>query len=153
MSFMNKSALLSAIAVLLLFCGNSVPFQDEAFLRRPVGISVTAVSPLNFQRQYFVQNLEKSFLGYNVYIARNTIGDSEVGGTIPALLIDGQLPTLKHSISDFNVDTAQTVTIERFNDSVTKFEEGITYFFRITAYSRQPLESLPSNVVSATAIP
>ena len=150
--------ILSLLPLLLLtfYCGNSLPFQDEIVLARPTGITITAVSPLKFDLSYFVQNQEDTFTGYNIYIARSTIGESETVSTntvIPPLILDGSVPTFKHSKAEVNVNTPVTKTLSVYNDAVTAFENGVTYFFRITAYSRTKIESRPSNEVSATAIP
>ena len=141
--------------LLNLSCGSSIPFQAETDLKRPVGLSVAAISGLKFQLSYFVQNQESSFIGY---IARNTIGDPEArtGSTIPALNLDGTLPTFKHSRTDIDLNIPKTAVVSLYNDAVTNFEVGVTYFFRITACARNlslssQQESLPSNEVSATA--
>ena len=141
-----------------LSCGSSIPFQAETDLKRPVGLSVTAISGLKFQLSYFVQNQESSFIGYNLYIARNTIGDQEAraDSTIPALNLDGTLPTFKHSSTDIDLNIPKTAEVSLYHDAVTNFEVGVTYFFRITACARNlslssQQESLPSNEVSVTA--
>lgn len=155
MGLVNKKLVFYiAIGVLMLtmFCGNSIPYQDDETLNRPVGISVTAKSGLAFNITYTVQNEESVFDGYNIYMSRSTIGDAEIN-SIPPYPLDGTLPTVKHSAEDYNVNQTHTVTIEYYQDGVTRFEEGVTYFFRMVAHGRNNSQSLPSNEVSAVALP
>ena len=133
-------------------CGNTIPFLDESKLIRPVGLELEVLPGLKFRLKYFVQNQERIFNGYNVYVARNSIGDGEIYGVIKPISLNGALPTLQHYADDFDVTKQRVVDIDVYNDSVNRFEVGITYFFRIAAASRKNLLSIPSNEVSGVAI-
>ena len=156
MSFLNLKQLhiyFIYVFVLLVFsCGNTIPFLNESKLVRPVGIEVEAIAGLKFNLKYYIQNQERIFDGYNIYISRKSIGDAEVYGIIPALNLNGTLPTLQHSPNDFDINKERTITIDVYNDAVTKFEKGVTYYFRITAHSRRDTLSLPSNEIAVVAI-
>jgi hypothetical protein len=145
-----KSALLTLL-VLLAGCGTSIPFDQELTLKRPTGLNVVALSGRRMQVEYYVQNQEDTFDGYNLLIARVSIGDSEVFTQEP-LIINGSVPTFLHSSSEFNVSAVRTVIIDRLTN-VLPFEVGTTYFFRIQAHSRKGVRSEGSNEVQVTALP
>jgi hypothetical protein len=133
--------------LMLLSCGNNIPFQEVAELKRPVGLQVSPNNGLSFTLSLYVQNQEEIFDGYNLLISRSSIPD---GSTSP-VIIDGTLPTFKYGPEDFNVITAKTISINTF-DGFRSFESGVTYFFRVCAHSRTGRVSELSNEVSAEAI-
>lgn len=146
-----KYIVMTLLTVIFSFsCGNSIPFEEETTLKRPVGLSADAVSGRQVQISYFIQNQEKTFDGYNLHISRATISDSEAISGRP-LIIDGTAPTFKHKISEFDASNPVTVTLSTF-DGIQKFETGVTYFFRMTAHSRNGSISEPSNEVSVVII-
>ena len=137
-------------------CGNNIPFGREIYLVRPVNLQVEALPNLRFKISYSVQNQELSFDGYNLYISRSPISEGQVYSSLSPLSRDGGLPTFRHRPEDFNPNQLQEVIIERYVDTVTKFEAGIRYYFRMTAHSRETsgsIESRPSNEVERAAIP
>ncbi|HRP68121.1 MAG TPA: hypothetical protein PLY93_01140 [Turneriella sp.] len=139
------------LSVLLFFlsCGTDIPFDQELYLKRPTGLSVTAIADKKMSVTYYVQNQEATFDGYNLLIDRLTIGDGNAQ-TMEPLTIDGGVPTFQHSPSDYNINTPRTAIISRFTN-VLPFEVGTTYFFRLQAHSRKGVRSEASNEVSATA--
>lgn len=141
----------SFLALTLSACGTSIPFDQELILRRPTGLQVTAQAGQKMLVQYAVQNQEETFDGYNLLIARVSIGDSEAF-TMEPLTINGSVPTFLHSHKEFDPNTLRSVVLERFTN-VLPFEIGTTYFFRLQAHSRKGVRSEASNEVSATAIP
>ncbi len=149
---MNLKLYLYSSFFLLIACGNSIPFENNVRLLRPVGIQVIPQSDLKFKLIYFVQNQESTFDGYNLYISRNPISEGNIGHTVPALSINGALPTFQHGPEDFDVDEPKEALIQFFNDGISRFEDGITYYFRLTAHSRRGSLSKLSNEVSAKAI-
>ena len=139
------------LPLILASCGNNIPFQEVAELKRPVGLQVAAAGSLTFTLTFYVQNQEEIFDGYNLIISRSTIPDgSNLSGS--PLIIDGTLPTLKYGPEDFDVNNSKAVTITNF-DGFRSFENGVTYFFRIAAHSRTGRVSELSNEVSAVAAP
>jgi hypothetical protein len=133
-----------------LGCGTSIPFDQELILKRPTGLQVTAQAGQKMLVQYTVQNQEQTFDGYNLVIARVSIGDSEAYSMEP-LTINGSVPTFLHSSSEYNVNTVRSVVLERFTNTFP-FEVGTTYFFRLQAHSRKGVKSQPSNEVSAVGM-
>lgn len=146
-----KFSALSILLIVTLHCGTSIPFDQELTLKRPTGISVTALAGQKMQLQYTVQNQEQTFDGYNVLISRTEIGDSEIYSMEP-LTINGSVPTLLHSNADYNINLVRSATLNRFTN-VLPFEIGTTYFFRIQAHSRKGVRSEGSNLVSAVGQP
>ncbi len=137
----------------LYSCGNNIPFPEERVLKRPVGLSVTANTGLTFTLRYFVQNQEPTFDGYDLFIKREPIGDSEpISGQLQPVNLTGTLPTFRHGPEDFEPSAAREVLVTTI-DGVREFEAGFTYFFRLTAHSRRGFRSDPSNEVSAQALP
>lgn len=139
------------LALLMAGCGTNIPFDQELILKRPTGLAVTALPQRKMQVQYAVQNQEETFDGYNLLIARVSIGDSEAFSMEP-LTINGSIPTFLHTRADFDPNNPRTVILERFTN-VMPFEPGTTYFFRLQAHSRKGVRSEASNEVSATALP
>ncbi|MCB1199180.1 MAG: hypothetical protein KDK41_00940 [Leptospiraceae bacterium] len=142
----------------LLNCGNDIPFDQENFLNRPVGLQVTALAGRQFQVSYSVQNQEKTFDGYNLYVARQTIGDGELDASVPALIFNGATPTFQHGPEDFAPNTVLTRVISGINFTSTlqflcESSPPITYYFRIAAHSRKGIRSDPSNEVTAVCQP
>jgi len=137
--------------LILLQCGNNIPYSKETLLKRPVGVSIVAKSGLAFDLSYHVQNEEDTFDGYNVYISRDSISDSEIETLVPALNLSGSLPTFQHSKDEVDFVNSVTQNIALYSDSITNFENGVTYFFRIAAHSRYGYLSKASNEVSAAA--
>lgn len=140
-------------------CGSDIPFDQEVFLNRPVGLQVKALAGRRFEIQYTVQNQEKTFDGYNLYVARQTIGEGELDTTIQPILINGALPSFQHGPEEFNpnIMVTQIVTGLNFNSTLQFYCEShppITYYFRIAAHSRKGLRSIgASNEVSAVCTP
>ncbi len=60
---------------ILASCGNNIPFQEVAELKRPVGLQVASAGSLTFTLTFYVQNQEEIFDGYNLIISRSTIPD------------------------------------------------------------------------------
>ncbi len=147
----NMKRAILAIIIVFAGCGTSIPFDQELTLKRPTGLNVVALSGRRMQIEYYVQNQEDTFDGYNLLISRVRIGDSEVFSMEP-LIINGSVPTFLHSSSEFNVSAVKTVIIDRLTN-VLPFEIGTTYFFRIQAHSRKGVRSEGSNEVQATALP
>jgi hypothetical protein len=145
-----KPALLTLL-ILCAGCGTSIPFDQEFTLKRPTGLNVVALSGRRMQVEYYVQNQEDTFDGYNLLISRVSIGDSEVFSMEP-LIVNGSVPTFLHSSSEFNVSAVRTVIIDRLTN-VLPFEVSTTYFFRIQAHSRKGVRSEGSNEIQVTALP
>ena len=150
---MKSRVLFISLAMLAQRCGTSIPLDVENQLVRPVGVTVTALAGQKMLVQYTVQNQERTFDGYNLAIARTTIGDGEAA-SLPPLTITGSYPTFIHSNSDYNPNLVISQTLSRFTNTMP-FEVGTTYFFRLIAHSRKDpaKNSLPSNEVSATGMP
>jgi hypothetical protein len=139
------------VALVVLGCGTSIPFDLELYLKRPTGLKVTALPGQKMLVEYTVQNQEETFDGYNLLISRVSIGDSEAFSLEP-LTINGSIPTFLHSRNEFDVNRIRSVTLERFTN-VLPFEVGTTYYFRLQAHSRKGVRSEASNEVTATALP
>lgn len=150
---MKSTVILFSIILIVNRCGTSIPLDVENQLIRPVGLTVTALSGQKMLVQYTVQNQERTFDGYNLAIARTTIGDGEAA-SLPPLTITGSYPTFIHSNADYNPNVVISQTLSRFTNTLP-FEVGTTYFFRLIAHSRKDpaKNSLPSNEVSATGMP
>lgn len=146
-----KFSALTILLLILLQCGTSIPFDEERYLKRPTGISVTALPGRIMQLSYTVQNQEQTFDGYNILISRTEIGDSEVFSMEP-LILNGSVPTILHSKDDYNINLVRTATLPRLTNTLP-FEVGTTYFFRIQAHSRKGVRSEGSNQVRAVGIP
>lgn len=146
-----KPVLFCILTAFALRCGTSIPFDQELTLKRPTGLNVVALSGKRMEVQYYVQNQEQTFDGYNLLIGRVSIGDSEVYSLEP-LTVNGSVPTFLHSSAEFSVSTLRTVILDRLTN-VLPFEAGTTYFFRIQAHSRKGVRSEGSNEVIATTLP
>lgn len=140
-----------ALLCVSLGCGTDIPFDQELYLRRPTGLQVTALAGQQMRVEYAVQNQEATFDGYNLLIARVSIGDGEAQ-TMEPLTINGSTPTFLHNKSQYDVNTLRSVTLSRFTN-VLPFEVGTTYFFRLQAHSRKGIRSEASNEVSAVGLP
>lgn len=149
---MKSAALLLTVFFAANGCGTSIPLDVENQLVRPVGLTVTALAGQKMLVQYTVQNQERTFDGYNLVIARTTIGDGEAAG-LPPLTITGSYPTFIHANTDYNPNVVISQTLLRFTNT-QPFEVGTTYFFRLIAHSRKDASknSLPSNEVSAMGL-
>lgn len=134
-----------------LNCGMNIPYDEELSLKRPTGLSVTALSGKKMLVEYAVQNQEKTFDGYNLLVSRVSISDGEAYSMEP-LTINGSTPTFLHSNSEYDVNRRLSVTVSRFTN-VMPFEVGTAYFFRLQAHSRKGVRSEASNEVQATALP
>ncbi len=148
--------ILSCIIFLYMTCGSNIPFGNEVYLLRPIDIRVEAIPQQRFKFSYFIQNEERSFNGYNLYISRTSISDGEIYSSLTPLSRDGGLPTFRHHPKEFNLDQLQSVILDRYIDTISKFEVKTQYYFKMTAHSRTTangIESQPSNEVTAIAIP
>ncbi|RME91629.1 MAG: hypothetical protein D6767_04840 [Candidatus Hydrogenedentota bacterium] len=134
-------------------CSNYIGFAENQTLSRPVGMSLTALSGQKFQITYTVQNQEAVFDGYNVYAELTDFSEGEINSTVFPLLVDGSEPTLKHSPEDFNLSKKITVEFQYLSDTVTKFEVGSTYTFKMAAHGRNGERSLLSPALTAKALP
>ena len=132
-------------------CGNSIPFEEEIRLARPVGIEIQPQAGLNFLLLYYIQNQEKTFDGYNLYISRTTISEGEIYSVLSPFSRDGGLPTFRHGPGELNLNDPQEALLEFYADGITRFEKDIQYYFRMTAHSRENLISKPSNEVNSIA--
>ncbi|MDH5717863.1 MAG: hypothetical protein OEZ22_09515 [Spirochaetia bacterium] len=151
---MNKKILLLFLHCLVftfISCGNNIPYTEETILKRPVGLKLEAKTGLSFDIIYFVQNEEETFDGYNLYISRKPISDSE-RSSLPPLNLKGSLPTFHHTAQDVNLTTPVVENIHLYSDNITKFEEGVTYYFRMAAHSKYGYLSELSNEISEIAI-
>ncbi|MBV6493375.1 MAG: hypothetical protein LDLANPLL_01391 [Turneriella sp.] len=146
----SKKVILYTAFLFVISCGTSIPFDEELYLKRPTGLQVTAISGRRMQVTYYIQNQEATFDGYNLLISRLSIGDGDAYSLEP-LVIDGSVPTFKHSSNDYNVNVPRVVTISRLTN-VLPFEVGTAYFFRLQAHSRKGVRSEASNEVSAVTI-
>lgn len=149
---MKSGTLIFSIFLVVTRCGTSIPLDIENQLVRPVGLTVTAQAGQKMLVQYTVQNQERTFDGYNLVIARTTIGDGEAASITP-LTLTGSYPTFIYSNADYNPNLVISQTLSRFTNTLP-FEVGTTYFFRLIAHSRKDpaKNSLPSNEVSATGL-
>lgn len=149
---MKSAVFFLTVVFLANNCGTSIPLDVENQLIRPVGLTVTAQAGQKMLVQYTVQNQERTFDGYNLVIARTTIGDGEAASITP-LTITGSYPTFIHSNADYNPNLVISQTLLRFTNTLP-FEVGTTYFFRLIAHSRKDpaKNSLPSNEVSAMGL-
>ena len=152
-------ALLTGISSLQ--CQTEITYKMNEELQRPVGLQVYALNGGVFRVQYYVQNEEDTFDGYNLYISRISSGDQN---TLEPYQLTGSTPTLLHSAADVDYLNPVTVDIYRYMDvirdingksitSFTPFETGTRYYFKIRAHSRFNDISLPSNEVSAITKP
>jgi len=141
-----------SIIVFLFQCGSNLNYIESEPLARPTGISVSATSNREFTLKYFIQNQENNFNGYNLYISKTKISDSDPNNTISPITFDGELPSFRHNSSNFNTDKQQSVKILFFSKNKIKFEEDTYYYFILTAHSINNLNSLPSNEVMVKTI-
>ena len=132
-------------------CGNSIPIESEVRLNRPLGMTIQAQPRLMFLLSYIVQNQENTFDGYDLYIARTPISEGEIYSSLLPFSYDGGTPTFRHTRDDFDIENPREVSLKFYSDAITRFEKDITYYFRMTAHSREGLISEPSDEVSAVA--
>ena len=114
-----------------------------------------------FQLNYFVTNTEVNFTGYNVYIANYPqTAESIIGSQNNDNLYmpRGVSPSFIHANtgepngSMFTTDMiAQVVNYHHPPPAATPFYPCQRYYFRMTAYLSNQLESLPSAQVSSCA--
>jgi|GEM_PF-2127563 len=158
------TAFLTAWLLASFSCNPKARNFDGEIPNQPVGIKVRANSGLTFTLYYYVQNQETSFDGYNVYITRESTGNTQPANLYPPYSLRGSSPTLVHNQSDIDVDQPRIFFIPSFvtfhpnsygaqNTLYLPFQAGVRYFFKITAHTIFDKESLPSNEVSAVAIP
>jgi len=131
---------------------------------QPTGLKVRANNGLTFTLFYYVQNRETSFDGYNIYITSESTGNLNLSGSYQPYTFNGSVPTLIHNSKDVNADQPVSATLASFVVASTNssgnssalflpFQAGKRYFFKITAHTSFDVESLPSNEVSAVALP
>ena len=142
-------------------CLTNITYKKNETLERPVGLQVYALSGGKFQINYYVQNSEDTFDGYNLYISRESTGDYD---ELEPYLLTGSTPTFLHDPGEVDLITPQTQQVTQFMDiykditnnvtiSFVPFETGTRYYFKVRAHSRFNVVSLPSNEVSAVALP
>ena len=137
----------------LAHCGTTIYAPKESSLDRPLGLEVTPIANQKFQISYFVTNQEEIFLGYNLYVSKISITDSDFGENplVNHLLPEGEQPTFPYSKLDFDSETAQNETIEFFDGVRLQFECDQEYFFRLRAFGEGGRHSQPSNEDSGIA--
>ena len=146
---------------LTLSCASNIGYQVNETLDRPVGLQVYARPGGLFVISYYVQNDEDTFDGYNLYISRESTGDTN---KIPPYTINGSIPTFLHTSANYDPNTAVNVSISEFMDvrvdlngnkttNYVPFETGTRYYFKIKAHSRFNFLSQPSNEASAVTLP
>lgn len=157
--FIKKRSTLPCCGIfffLILFCNPNLKDNPYQKPQPPVGLKVFANSGKTFTLYYYVQNKEASFDGYNIYISKVPTGQTTPDYNC-RYNITGGTPTVTHSGSDFNAGTAKTITLSYFpcdlGSRAVPFEQGLRYYFKMTAHTYYDQESLPSNEVSAVAIP
>ncbi|MDH4263394.1 MAG: hypothetical protein OEV78_10165 [Spirochaetia bacterium] len=164
--YLKKFTILFICGILFLITENCNPKlrnNEQEIPKPPIGIKVKANSGLTFTLYYYVQNKETSFDGYNVYITREATGNTSLVNIYPPYSINGGFPTLIHTGNEVNVDQPKTFTLSNFiiynsnsvgsnNTLYIPFQNGVRYFFKITAHTNFDVESSPSNEVSAVAI-
>ncbi len=131
----------------------------------PALVSVTAVETnppatalrYEFDVQYFVTNTEDGFLGYNLYIdSSQTSAQAAILGLIGSpYLPTGVAPSFSHATSTPSTANADLVT-QRVSDfrappAPENFQACELYFFRITAVTRNGIESPPSAQIQRCA--
>jgi hypothetical protein len=124
----------------------------------PALVSVTAVEtqqvgePLRyeFDVRYFVTNSEDGFLGYNLYVdSSQTSAEAAILGITGApYLPNGVAPSFNHSAEEASTASTDLQT-QRVNDfkaapAPESFQSCELYFFRITAVTRNGIQSNPS---------
>lgn len=166
-----RRAACAAIAVLLSACGTNTdePVLPAYLIFTAVGApALVAVTPLEtnppatslryeFDVQYFITNTEDGFVGYNLYIdsSQTSAQAALLGITGSPFLPQGTAPSFDHS--DRQASTASTDLItQRVNNfraapAPEVFQSCELYFFRITAVTRNGIESSPSPQVQQCA--
>ena len=112
-----------------------------------------------FQLRYFVTNEELNFLGYNVYIslhprtAENIIIAGGSDGPDGPYSPNGVLPSFMHARDRTQVGQMISQNIDFFIPAParTPFYLCQRYYFRLTAYLSNQLESLPSAQIRGCA--
>ncbi len=158
---------LSALAI--ASCG--VNAEDPVFplyvalspIGAPAIVSVTAVEvqspgdPLRygFDLKYYVTNQESGFVGYNLYISdTSTSAQAVLGGVVgQPYLPAGIRPSFDHANDPPNTSTLITQRLTEFKAAPGPEPFGICelYYFRMSAYTREGLESIPGAEINACA--
>ena len=145
-------------------CINDLSYNEQEFLERPTGLVVTALSGQKFKVEYYVQNTENTFDGYNLYISRHSSGDGGGNLNLEAYNYDGSVPTFVHSSAEYDLVNPVSFTLTEYMGVIeaidgstfvyyVPFETGVTYYFKIKAHSQFDTLSEFSNEVSATTLP
>lgn len=131
----------------------------------PALVSVTPVETnppatalrYEFDVRYFVTNTEDGFVGYNLYIdsSQTSAQAAILGITGDPFLPEGIAPSFSHATttpSTANADIViQRVSNFRAPPAPENFQACELYFFRITAVTRNAIESPPSAQVQQCA--
>ena len=160
-----------ALATLLSACGTNTdePVLPAFLIFTNVGApALVSVTPLEtnppatslryeFDVQYFITNTEDGFVGYNLYIdSSQTSAQAALLGIVgEPFLPNGISPSFEHSQADASTANASLVT-QRVNNfrappAPENFQTCELYFFRITAVTRNGIESAPSPQVQQCA--
>lgn len=140
----------SIVSAFLYSCSTNIPYAEEENMKRPYDLNASLESS-GILLQYSVTNQENSFAGYNIYISNTSIADSEITArTLAPYIIDGTEPTVKASSEDYNLSIKKDFLIQYLRYATQSLVEGETYYIRMTAYSVNRIESLPSPEVSIT---
>ena len=131
----------------------------------PALVSVTAVEtqdpgdPLQyeFDVRYYVTNQEDGFVGYNLYVdsSQTSAQAAVLGISGTPYLPTGIAPSFDHSESVASTANADIVTqrVQNFRapPAPESFQSCELYFFRITAVTRNAIESNPSAQIQQCA--
>jgi len=151
------------VVLLNVNCATSLILNESEYLVRPTGISVTAQAGGTFQFSYYIQNTEGTFDGYNLYITKESTGDSGGNQSIDPYQRTGSVPTLIHSPDEVDLVTAITVNIDKYMEisysldgskviTYVPFEAGVTYFFKLKAHSQFDVISEYSEEISGVSL-
>ncbi|MBX7059721.1 MAG: hypothetical protein K1X75_16775 [Leptospirales bacterium] len=166
---MARKAAILAAALGLSACG--VNADDAIYplyvaltpIGAPAIVSVQAVEiqaigqPLQygFDLQYYLTNQESGFVGYNLYINNTATSAQAILGGVSGqpYLPSGVRPSFNHA--DQPPDTTNRIT-QRLNyfkapPSPEYFATCERYYFRMSAYTREGLESIAGAEISACA--
>lgn len=131
-------------------CSTNIPYAEEEDLKRPYVLTASS-SAQGIVLQFSVTNQENSFAGYNLYISNTSIADSQItSGTLSAYIFDGSKPTIKLNTSDYDPSMQKEFTIEYLTYGKDSLVSGETYYIRMTSYSVNNIESLPSPEITIT---
>ncbi len=126
-------------------CSTNLPYAEEDSLKRPYQLAAVAASSESIRLSYMVTNTENTFTGYNVYISQTSIPDSYITSrVIVPYLTEGSQPSVRHTSDDFNTSQSKTLTIDFLRYGIIRLNSGETYYIRMSAYSYNKVESLPS---------